>query len=1493
MSSADIPPNADTLPVPPLRLRRIRLHGVGPDGARFDPLDLDFATAAGAASRVLMSLTNTGGKSTLITLVSSLVIPASRAQVGGKNLGDYVLTGDTSHVVCEWEDATTGVRTVIGTVMEWKDGRRQPGHKNRSTTNMYRAWYLFRTGPGLPGIEDLPFVTDGRRTIFDTYIKAVDGLVSQYPDAQWVLARSQQDWTRTLEERTNIDPVLFGYQMRMNDAEAGAEKLLTTFDSPDNVVRFFVAALNDDREIVDFTNRLGTYATLAAKRPFLQALHGFCAAVGPCIELVAGHSQAVDEAAAAAVRARIQGGEHAGALHNRLEQDRATLADLETDVREAGRRLTTARREYGQISDIRLQLQLEEARARRAAAAADVMQKRSASEEAASEARAWEAVDIVLEVARRRAERDSAKTAYDTAEAGLGPLRARVASAAARLAGRLDGLTEEARLVAEGADSRVRAARGEWNQALGQENDASKRRDDAKRELQEIDDQSRAAEQAAAAAVDAGWLAVGELPNQCLRRWQDARGNANQLAEQEQDQADLADKKRNEIDSKLEAADRQLTGLRSTAQAAQNRLDAFDVDRAVIAADEVVQSLLGDPPQSAADLSRAGTLAQQAARDADRRAAEHERVAHTARDELAHLDETGTAPTGADVLAVLSALHEEPIGAVTGLEWIEHNIVDPEARPIFIAAHPDIAGGVVVSDQRRFGEAVDVLNKASPRTRTPIAVTTAQSVLDAPGGADQHRHVVVPQRATWDRDWAAQTRADLAQIVATEGSVAAQARQAAEAHRTASAACTGFVDRWKETTRQDLAHDADSAASDVAAAERRRNELRSERDRQRDVAREARNRAGSARQEADRADKRVTLANTLLEQTKTAGSAKARRPLVEAAHSQAERDLDAAGVAREVAESVIQTGIEEAAQARSAREAWQRERDRLGVEDAAPDPGGNLDGIRTEWHALREELSAAERGMIEAELLNRAQRALTDVLGRRRRFEPSIWERAEILAATTAASSEETLFGAQRRARDAATAAERGLLTAEQRLKTAEADLRGAQPAAGDRQNHLDLANLPEWQPASPDDIPTLLERLEVRNIQLRDRRDAAEQAERDAVELRDAIAGDVNAFDDLVAMWPGDKTPTEHVFAGPKDAARTTMHTLLNAQRAADDAERTTRDDLREAVSATRAMANDPRWRDLETPVAVRIRSLREPDLVAEAAVLGRRVQAVAESASGDLATMDTHRSILRDGLLALCREQRRLLREVSRQSRLPTGLGGELSGQPTVKIRFDEAPDDEAAAHLATRIDSWATELAANPKRASSAETRVRWLADAVRDTVLDRSRAGVWSIEVLKPRIDGKVIYCPPDRIPHEFSGGQVLTLAVLVYCALSGVRAAHRPGGARPAGALILDNPFGAASAEVLIEMQHRLAAHVGLQLICATGLNDANVDNAFTGPGSIIIKLRNDGDLRRNLSYLRLRARVVDGVDIAASITADRPESASQNWVDALRYEIRR
>lgn len=728
MNAASLSSANDPLPVPPLRLRRMRLQGVGPDGARFDPLDLDFTTSDGAASRVLLSLTNTGGKSTLITLVSSLVVPASRAQVGRKNLGDYVLTGDTSHIVCEWEDAATGTRTVTGTVMEWKDGRRQPGHRQRSTTNMHRAWYLFRTGAGLPGIDDLPFIVDGRRAIFAKYTSTIDSLISPYAEPKWVLTRTQQDWNRALEKWTSIDPILFGYQMRMNDSEAGAEKLLATFDSPDNVVRFFVAALNDDREITDFIDKLGKYADLAAQRPALEALNGFCVEVGSRIELIAERADNVETAAAATVQARVAGGEHARALDNRIAQDRTELTELDEAVTNASNEAAKARREYGQISDIRLQLQLEEARARLGVAKEAVAERTTAAEEAALEAEAWDAVDTVVEVARLRAERDSAKTAYDTAQRGLQPLRDRVTLAAAELAGRLNGLAEEAQVAAEAADGRVTAARNEARRAFEAEKEAALRHGNTERELSQIDNQIRTAEDATTAAVEAGWLIADEPPVYCLRRWQQARGRAKELAAQEDEKAHRAEKTRDDLDVELDALEGDLAILRSTAQADQDRLEAFDSDLDAVRSHDVIPALLGGSPVSTADISRAAELAERAAHDADVRAAEHERLAQLARNDLAHLDETGTAPTGPDVLIVLEVLLDARIGAVTGLEWIENNVVDADARLGFIEAHPDIAGGVIVptlagsSRQRRGSPKLSRgSGPPSPSRRRPLA----------------------------------------------------------------------------------------------------------------------------------------------------------------------------------------------------------------------------------------------------------------------------------------------------------------------------------------------------------------------------------------------------------------------------------------------------------------------------------------------------------------------------------------------------------------------------------------------------------------------------------------------------------------------------------------------------------------------------------------------------------------------------------------------------
>lgn len=229
-----------TLP-PELMLRRVYLRHVGPAAARFDPLDLDLSVPAGrAASKVLWSLTNTGGKTTLLRLLTSIVVPNARAQMGGANLGDYVLTGDTSHIVAEWESAIAG-RFVVAGCYEWP-GQHRP--RDVAAGNLNRAYYAFRVPDGLD-IAELPFVSDGRRRTMDDYRAALHELFRNAPTARFVWTRTQSEWASVLDDQTELDPELFRYQMRMNDAEGGAEQLVTKLNTADAVVEFFVSALND------------------------------------------------------------------------------------------------------------------------------------------------------------------------------------------------------------------------------------------------------------------------------------------------------------------------------------------------------------------------------------------------------------------------------------------------------------------------------------------------------------------------------------------------------------------------------------------------------------------------------------------------------------------------------------------------------------------------------------------------------------------------------------------------------------------------------------------------------------------------------------------------------------------------------------------------------------------------------------------------------------------------------------------------------------------------------------------------------------------------------------------------------------------------------------------------------------------------------------------------------------------------------------------------
>ena len=90
-------------------LSRVRLHSVGPKGARYQDVTLDLRRGPSGqpSGASVLFLENGGGKTVLVRLIFSVILPGRRQVVGTSNskvLEKFVLANDVAHVALEWRD---------------------------------------------------------------------------------------------------------------------------------------------------------------------------------------------------------------------------------------------------------------------------------------------------------------------------------------------------------------------------------------------------------------------------------------------------------------------------------------------------------------------------------------------------------------------------------------------------------------------------------------------------------------------------------------------------------------------------------------------------------------------------------------------------------------------------------------------------------------------------------------------------------------------------------------------------------------------------------------------------------------------------------------------------------------------------------------------------------------------------------------------------------------------------------------------------------------------------------------------------------------------------------------------------------------------------------------------------------------------------------------------------------------------------------------------
>ncbi|MET4674431.1 hypothetical protein [Streptomyces sp. PvR018] len=1566
-------------------LSRVRLYSIGPAGARYADTVLDLRgvgepvpSPAPAQAEFfedepvgpprrpapagVLFLENGGGKSVLLKLIFSVMLPGHRNTLGGASSGvlrKFLLADDCGHVALEWQHTLTGECVVVGKVSEWRG--RQVSNDPRKFAE---AWYSFRPGPGL-SLDSLPVAeatavgrpaegvsgARGRRRTMKGFRDAlVDaGKFYQHLDVHWEEIHDR--WNEHLGD-LGLDPELFRYQREMNADEGEAAGLFAVKKDSD-FTDLLLRAVTDTRDtdgladlVSGFGNKLGRRAELTAERDFTA---GSVDLLNRIVEATGARARSRDIHTAAERRTRTL----ARRLSARAAEERGRTAELAEHVTAAAHTVTEAESARGRGSLIAAELAYRHA----SLALAGAEKRAAAGRKELAEARtlhaAWQAAEAVL---RHRAAADrSARVAVAIREAerDAAPALAARATAAADLVRALHTAAEDGERVANEEEERSDTLQATGERAHRDATVAATEAQRARSEAGHLRQRLAEVEHETSEAVQAGWLdntapdadparaalAASDAEQSAVAAWDTAREAARTAADHAREAA--ATESRAEL-----AAARAADGAKAAEQSYEDELRAAES----LAADPRLAELLGLPSGTGVPHPRRGAGEETpggAQREAARRGPQSDGTAPEAAPEgavaladqptpshhqplsaqefdrsadelrelldqsvtaaerrlfdlrtaaaddariLGALGEGGLLPPGPDVLATVEYLGEHGIPALPGWRYLAQ-AVDPVDHAAVLAARPELVDGVVITDPDAHTRAREVLAGAALLPRSAVAVGTAAALLAPvpdPGtgsdaqhdgvflvppnpamhdehAADEERHALRSRAAARDEDirtLAARLAGDRA-LAARIGSwradcppgMLAELAEAADTARTAAESAEAVL-----TEARTARAEADEAAADTA--------------RVRDERQEATQRARRV------ADALAGLAHRLRERARW--QVRLRELVDEAAESEARAAvcLDLARSADEDRRAAQRAGDD----ARRTARALRAERAEIaGAPEILPEPDETKP--RTALPTLREAYRAAsqlyEKVGVGADLRAEQARAESDESAALAEL-----DRLTNKVRTRAAQLLEGTDGADGPSRQAAAArAESHVQLLETRASTASEQLgrfRGeAERLAPDdeRPHHTELPD--ELVPADAEQAQALLRTATAELASATAALDTARAAHSELLHAHRTAEDSAGGFDETAALLRD--LLRDHGTEDGTEAPDPYPGTLEEARQSATEARRSLRGcttDLSAADSAVREAsdilvrhANSTRYEQVRTPARQQIRELPASALPEHAQKWADAFAPRLRVLTDELIQLERNRDSIVDRLRGLVESALATLRSAQRLSQLPEGLG-EWSGQEFVRIRFEEPDQATLTERLGEVIDE--ATRAALKKNSDLRRDGVSLLLRGVEAALQPK---GI-SVEILKPDAVLRAERVPVGQMGDVFSGGQLLTAAIALYCTMAALRSNDRGRDRhRHAGTLFLDNPIGRANATYLLELQRAVSDALGVQLLYTTGLFDTTALAEFP----LVIRLRNDADLRAGLKYISVEEHLrpglpqqdPDGETVHGEITATR------------------
>ncbi|MFI1016949.1 hypothetical protein [Streptomyces sp. NPDC020965] len=1538
-------------------LSRVRLYSIGPAGARYADTVLDLrgvgrpvpnpaptqaeffaAEPVGPPRRPapagVLFLENGGGKSVLLKLIFSVMLPGHRNTLGGASSGvlrKFLLADDCGHVALEWQHTLTGELVVVGKASEWRG--RQVSNDPRKFAE---AWYSFRPGPGL-SLDSLPVAEStairpaaegasgarGRRRTMKGFRDALTEAGRFYPhlDVSWEEIHDR--WNEHLGE-LGLDPELFRYQREMNADEGEAAGLFAVKKDSD-FTDLLLRAVTDTRDtdgladlVGSFGNKLGRRAELTAERDFTA---GSVDLLGRIVEAAEARSRAREIHTGAERRTRTL----ARRLSARATVERSRTADLAQRVTAAAHSVTEAERSRGRGALIAAELAY-----RHASLALTVAEKGAAAQrreliDARTLHSAWQAAEAVL---RHRAAADrSARVAVAIREAerDAAPALAARATAAADLVRALHSAAAAGERVANEEEERSATLQETGEAAHRDATAAATEVQRARSEIGHLRQRLTEVEQETAEAVRAGWLddtapdadparaalAASDAEKTAVAAWDVAREAGRATADRAKEAA--AAESRAEL-AAARASDAALAA--EAAYGAEHRAAASiaESDRLAgllslpSAAAPVPQPRRGaDPTDGPADSTAArpaGPGGDGSGADDDAptgrplSAEELDRCADDLREQLEHhitsaerrlfdlrtaaaddsrilgaLGDGGLLPPGPDVLATVEFLGEQGIPALPGWRYLAQ-AVDPADHTAVLAARPELVDGVVITDPDSHTRAREVLAGAALLPRSAVAVGTTAALLapvPAPGGPDDDGGVflVPPNPAMHDEHAADEERQALR----------ARATARDEEIRTLAARLTGDrslaarLGSWRADCPPGMLAELERAAGAArAAADEARTELaeartvRAEADEAAAEAAQVRDERQETAQRARRAaDALAGLAFRLRE--RAGWQVKLRELADDAAESEARATtcLERAKAADEDRRAAQRAGDD----ARRTARALRAERAEIaGAPENPPEPAP--EAPRTSLPALREAYRAAsqlyEKVGVGADLRAEQARAESDesaALAELDRLTNKVRTRAAQLLEGTDGSDGPSRQAAAARAESLVQMLESRATEASEKLGRLRGEAERLAPTDGEAHTALPAELVPADAERAQVLLRTATTELALHTDALETARDAHTgllQAHRSAEDaaggfdetaalLRDLLREQHDDEDEPPEPYPGDLAEARHSAA----EARRSLRGCATDLSAADTA-------VREASDILVRHANSTRYEQVRTPARQQIRELPAAALPEHAAKWAEAFAPRLRVLTDELQQLERNRDTIVDRLRGLVESALTTLRSAQRLSQLPEGLG-EWSGQEFLRIRFEE-PDQATLAERLGEVVDEATRAAVR-KNASGVygEGRRDGMSLLLRGVQAALEPKGV-AVEILKPDAVLRAERVPVGQMGDVFSGGQLLTAAIALYCTMAALRSNDRGRDRhRHAGTLFLDNPIGRANATYLLELQRAVSDALGVQLLYTTGLFDTTALAEFP----LVIRLRNDADLRAGLKYISVEEHLRPGL----------------------------